>query len=76
MMNSIFRTIKENDNLLNIVEELGIKIINLDEEIFKKVNDPFKYFSLGAKRIAQHNNELGFKIIADKVFEKINEFEN
>jgi hypothetical protein len=73
--NDFAQMIKENDNLLNMVEELDIKMINLDEEIFKKVNDPFKYFSLGAKRIARHNNELGFKIIADKVFEKINEFE-
>jgi len=74
--NDYAQMIKENDNLLNTVKELGIKIIDLDEEIFKKVDDPFKYFSLGAKRVARHNNELGFKIITDKIFEKINEFEN
>ena len=68
--------IEENDILLNSIDKLGIQVINLDKELFKKVNNPLKYFAIGPKRRSVHNNEIGYKAMSKIIYNKINKFED
>lgn len=50
-----------------LVEELNIKLIDIDEEVFKKENDPQKLFPF--EKFGHYNVE-GYKKVALKIYEK------
>ena len=52
----------------NIVIDLGLEFIDIDEEVFKKENNPLKLFVFEQ---AGHYNVEGYKQVALKIYEKI-----
>ena len=52
----------------NTVIDLGIEFIDIDEEVFKKKNNPLKLFPLER---GPHYNIEGYKEVALKIYEKI-----
>ena len=60
------------NDILKIVSKLNIPLIDLHKEVFEPHNDPLSFFP---GRANGHYTELGYKIITEKVIEKIKEFE-
>ena len=58
--------------VIEIVESLNIPIIDLHEELFKKYDDPLSLFPFRKKG---HYTEKGYQLVAETIFNKINEFE-
>ena len=58
--------------IIQMVNDLGIPIIDINRELFKKHEDPLSLFPFRANR---HYNELGYKLIAEIIFKKINDYE-
>ena len=58
--------------VIEIVESLNIPIIDLHEELFKKYDDPLSLFPFRKKG---HYTEKGNQLVAETIFNKINEFE-
>lgn len=52
----------------NVVSDLGIEFIDIDEEVFKKENNPLKLFPFER---SGHYNVEGYKKVAFKIYEKI-----
>ena len=63
---------KSYENVKQILKELDIEIIDIHESVFKNQNDPLNLFPF---RKYGHYNELGYKLVAEKIFEKINELQ-
>ena len=59
--------------VIKILENLNIKIIDANVELFEKQNDPLSLFPFKKNG---HYNELGYKLIAKTIFKKIREHEN
>jgi hypothetical protein len=51
----------------NIVSDLGIELIDIDEEVFKKENNPLELFPF--ERSGHYNRE-GYKKVSFKIYEK------
>ncbi len=60
------------NKIIKIVEGLGISIIDINKELFQNYDDKLSLFPF---RQYGHYNEKGYKLIAETIFEKINEFE-
>jgi len=54
-------------DIKKIVNDLGIEFIDIDEEVFKKENNPLKLFPFEKK---YHYNVEGYKKIAIKIYDK------
>jgi hypothetical protein len=61
-------TIDSKQEIKNVVSDLGIEFIDIDEEVFKKENNPLKLFPF--ERYGHYNVE-GYKKVALKIYEKI-----
>ncbi len=55
-----------------IVKSLEIPIIDLNKELFNKHKDPLSFFPF---RKDGHFNELGYQLVAEKIFNRIKELE-
>ena len=55
---------------------LNINLINLHSELFKNLEDPLSLFIKQYDKEYLHYNELGSKIISDKIFKKIKRKDN
>ena len=60
------------DEIMKIVTKLNIPIIDIHKEVFETHVDPLSFFP---SRAHGHYTELGYKIITEKVIEKIKEIE-
>jgi hypothetical protein len=60
------------DEIMKIVNKLNIPVIDIHKEVFEKHIDPLSFFP---SRAHGHFTELGYKIITEKVIEKIKEIE-
>ena len=58
--------------IIKIVESLNIPIIDIHKELFEKHEDPLSLFPF---RKVGHYNELGYQLVAEKIFNKIKELE-
>ena len=58
------------DMIINNVNKIGIPLLDMHKLVFSKHNDPFSLFPF---RKYGHYNSEGYKIIADKIYEKISE---
>ena len=61
------------DKIIQIVEDLDIPIIDLHKELFQKHKDPLSMFPLSS---ISHMNVLGYRLVSESIFNKINELEN
>jgi len=50
-----------------VLEELDLNLIDINEELFAKINDPLIFFPFG---LNGHYNELGYRKIAELIFKK------
>ena len=62
--------------VIQFIKELNIPIIDIHKEIFQDHKDPLSLFSFRMKGFGRHYNELGYKLVARAIFNKISEFEN
>lgn len=60
---------KNYQNVIKIVKNLGIPIIDINNELLKKVNDPFDLFAF---RLNKHFNKLGYKLVSETIFQNVN----
>ena len=58
--------------IISIINKHEIKIIDLNEELFKNYDDTLSLFPY---RVNGHYNELGYKLISDAILKKIDFFE-
>ena len=65
MINAI---LQDYDIIIKTVNEIGIPLIDIHQEVFSKHNDPFSLFPF---RRYGHYNSKGYKIIANKISEQI-----
>ena len=56
--------------VIDIVKKLNINLIDINELIFKDLNDPLSFYPF---RSYGHFNELGYRIISEKIFEYLAE---
>ena len=54
--------------IINNVNKIGIPLLDMHKVVFSKHNDPFSLFPF---RKYGHYNSEGYKIIADKIYEKV-----
>ena len=62
------------EKAIEIVENLNVPIINLNKELFEKQKDPLSFFPFRLPN-SPHFNESGYELIANIIFNKIEEFE-
>ena len=65
--------IQKYDKVIEMVEDLNIPIIDINAELLKKQKDVRSLFPFEQ---VGHYNELVYKLIAEKIFKKIEELEN
>ena len=58
--------------VINIVDNLNIPIIDLNKELFSKLDDPLSLFPY---RMDGHYTKEGHELVAKTIFNKINELE-
>lgn len=58
------------DEVINLVQSLGIKLIDIHKEVFANDKDPFDLFSL---RIARHYNSRGYARVARSIVSIVNQ---
>jgi len=63
---------KKYNDVVKIVNKLNIPLLDMHKEIFEFHDDPLSFFP---SKAGGHFTELGYKIIAEKLIEKIKEFE-
>ena len=62
--------------VIQFIKESNIPFIDINKEIFQDHKDPLSLFSFRMKGFGGHYNELGYKLVARAIFNKISEFEN
>ena len=55
-----------------MVENLNIRIVNVNKELFSKYDDPKSLYPFGKQG---HYNEKGYKLLSKTIFRKIKELE-
>ena len=61
------------EDVILTVKKLNIPVIDLHKELFQKHSDPLSLFPF---RSPGHFNELGYKLVAETIFNKIVDYEN
>lgn len=61
------------NDVINLVNSLGIPLIDLHEELFSSMEDPL---SIAPLRSHGHFTEEGYYLVSKAIFDKINELEN
>ena len=70
---SVDKKLFKYDKIIQIVEDLDIPIIDLHKELFQKHKDPLSMFPFSS---VAHMNILGYRLLSETIFNKINELEN
>jgi hypothetical protein len=68
--NDNFKNYKE---IIKIVENLNIRVIDINKELFDNIKDPLILFPFSA---AGHYNVNGYELVTKTIFKKIKELEN
>jgi len=63
---------KNYEKIINIIKNLDIPIIDIYKELHLTVEDPLALYPF---RIPAHYNELGYRLIAETILEKIDEYD-
>ena len=63
---------RELKQITDVVESLNIPLIDIHKELFKKHKDPLSLFPF---RKRGHYTELGYQLVSETIFNKINELE-
>ena len=64
---------KNYEKIINIVKNLDIPIIDIHKELFLTLEDPMSLYPL---RLPGHYNELGYRLIAETILKKIDEYDS
>jgi len=67
-----YHSLEQKEDVLKIVRSLNIPIIDLDEGLFKLLENPLSYVPFG---ITGHSTEKGYKLVAETISNRINEIE-
>ena len=62
--------------VIQFIKESNIPIIDINKELFQDHKDPLSLFSSSRTDEYVHYNELGYKLAARAIFNKISELEN
>ena len=73
LLHDINNNYKNYKKIIGIVESLNIPLIDIHKELFQSHNDPKSFFPF---RSFGHYNELGYKMVAKIISNKIKEFEH
>ena len=65
--------LKDYEKIINIVKNLDIPIIDIHKELFLTLEDPMSLYPL---RLPGHYNELGYRLIAETILKKIDEYDS
>ena len=60
------------EKIINIVKKLDVPIIDINKELHLTVEDPLALYPF---RMEGHYNELGYRLIAETILEKIDEYD-
>ena len=63
---------KNSEKIINIVKKLDVPIIDINKELFLTLEDPT---ALHPFRMPGHYNELGYRLVAETILKKIDEYD-
>ena len=63
---------KNYEKIINIVKKLDVPIIDINKELHLTVEDPLALYPF---RMEGHYNELGYRLVAETILKKIDEYD-